>query len=124
MGLGSMLGFGKKRRTRPEPMPLPEHGPPYTQAELQRLGSRPRGNNPIIGQAISRREAAKRKADTAVQDTQPPDAAKSASANIGDAYGAAERTRRRARAGNAGRVMLPGGPGGPNIGTPRTLVGF
>ncbi len=124
MGLGSLLGLGGKKRTRERASPIPTHPPPYTDKEKAGFGHRPRGNNPIIGRATPRGQYDAEQAKKAVDDTNPPDAVKDESSNIGDAYGAAERTRRRARAGSAGRVVLPGGPGGRNTGTPRTLIGF
>lgn len=82
--------------------------------------SRSRGNNPIVGQAVSRDQLAA----TQLGATAPPDAAKDLSANTSAAGAAAARTRRRAMSGNAGAVTSGSTQtGGYNTGTPRSLIG-
>jgi len=123
MGLATALLFGgllaggyAATRRRGKNTNLPAPGP--TSSLLS--GARPRGDKPIIGKAISREEYARRQAAGAVDATGPPDAV----GNVADAYGMAARTRRRARAGSAGRVKLPGVAGASNSGAPRTLLGY
>lgn len=113
MSLGSLFGSGRKPNT-----PNTRIGGDPT------AGSRPREGRPITGYAITREEYAKRQAAAGVDATNPPDAIQDESAAVSDAYGAAARTRRRARAGNAGRVKLPGGPGAGSTSTQRTLLGY
>jgi hypothetical protein len=122
-GTGGAMALGKARpRAGSSESDLDTPGPSgLSPRDLQRLGSRPRQGRPIIGQAVPRGSVSSmgspNPSDTA------PDVGAEESANVSGASAAAVRTRRRASAGNAGRV---GGAflGYPSPSAPRTLLGY
>lgn len=112
--LGSLLGGGRNERA-----------PRQATAEERKSGTRPRRPGaPITGTAITREEFARRQAEGAVDATKPPNTVKNESQNVSDARALALRARRRAAAGNAGKVRLPGGTNAGMGGAPRTLLGY
>lgn len=89
---------------------------------LGRKGKKEDGQPPDPNQVAMPEETA---ADQ-LASTNPPSAPADESANVAAAGETAARTRRRARAGNSGRVTT-GASGTPGVtagGSPRSLVGY
>lgn len=122
LGLGLAGAAGVAIATRDGDQQTRQRTP--ASAEDRARGNRPRRGRPITGTAITREEFARRQAASKVGETNPPDPTKNESTAVSDARTVALRARRRAAAGNAGRVKLPGGTNAAAGGAPRMLLGY